>query len=76
MKDVQNDEGNIIRKENEYGRIIAYERKRTNLSVKQLCNGICSSSYLQRIERLRLINDEKKKSSYIYRYNNSYSSKY
>lgn len=40
-----------MQKENEYGRIIAYERKRANLSVEQLCEGICSPSYLRRIER-------------------------
>lgn len=36
--------------ENEYGRIIAYERKRTKLSVTQICEGICERSYMQRIE--------------------------
>ncbi len=48
----------IVRKEvvkeseykNEYGRIIAYERKRTKLSVTQICEGICERSYMQRIE--------------------------
>ncbi len=37
--------------ENEYGRIIAYERKRTQLSAEKLCEGICSRVYLQRIEK-------------------------
>lgn len=37
--------------ENEYGRIIAYERKRTKLSAEQICEGICDRIYLQRIEK-------------------------
>ena len=40
-----------MRRENEYGRIIAYERKRINLSSEQLCEGICDRVYLQRIEK-------------------------
>lgn len=40
-----------MQKENEYGRIIAYERKSAKLPVELLCEGICSSGYLQRIEK-------------------------
>ena len=40
-----------MRRENEYGRIIAYERKRINLSSEQLCEGICDRVYFQRIEK-------------------------
>lgn len=40
-----------MQRENEYGRIIAYERKRINLSSEQLCEGICDRVYLQRIEK-------------------------
>lgn len=39
-----------MQKENEYGRIIAYERKNAHLSAEQLCEGICDRVYLQRIE--------------------------
>ena len=45
-------EGDIrMQRENEYGKIIAYERKRVNLSAEQLCEGICDRVYLQRIEK-------------------------
>ena len=40
-----------MQKENEYGQIIAYERKNAHLSAEQLCEGICDRVYLQRIEK-------------------------
>lgn len=42
---------NMVQMENEYGRIIAYERRRTHLSAKKLCEGICDRVFLQRIEK-------------------------
>lgn len=37
--------------ENEYGEIIACEREQTEISEDKLCYGLCSRSYLHRVER-------------------------
>jgi len=36
--------------ENEYGEIIRYQRSQTEISEDKLCDGLCSRTYLHRVE--------------------------